>query len=78
MAFFDIARSRFRGETNSLDGMNEADLAAFRRNLIALTGHWTLSGRSPAKSDRDETMIERGRGLETDSVLACDEERIVV
>ena len=28
----------FLGETNSLSGMNEADLAALRRYLIALTG----------------------------------------
>ena len=70
MAFFDMARSGFRGETKSLDGTWEADRAAFLRNLIALTGHWTHLGRLAAKSERDRTMTERGRGLAADSVLA--------
>ena len=38
MAFLDIERLGFLGEANSLGGMNEADLAALRRYLIALTG----------------------------------------
>ena len=42
LAFLDVARSNCQGETNSLDGKYEADLAAFLRSVNALAGCLTL------------------------------------
>ena len=70
MAFFDMARRRFRGTTNSLDGIYDADLDAFLRYLIVGTGHCTHSGKLPIKSARAGTITDRGKGLSCDSVFA--------
>ena len=70
MAFLDIGLVRSFGEEKSLEGVKEAERAAFRRYRTVRTGHKTLSGRSPTKSAKEGTTIDRGRGLEAVSVLA--------